>query len=147
MKKLLAGLLGAGLVLGVSPAFAGQWRLDPRRCPDLVEDHYDRIEDRRDARVDRGWRDRREDRYDRRENRRDESITICPRSAFVYVPDRYERGAYHDYDRRHGRAYGHPRGRAYGYYRHRPAYAPVSWDRRMRMYYRYNDGVRIYVRL
>ncbi|MEX0644423.1 MAG: hypothetical protein WD076_03890 [Parvularculaceae bacterium] len=136
MKKIIAGLLGAGLVLGMAPAFAGEWRLDSRRCADLREDRYDRREDRRDERVDYGRRDRVEDRYDRRENRWDRSITICPRSAFFYVPDRREQA----YGERNGNGRGYARGR----YRTPPL--TLSYDRRLRMSYRYDHGRKIYVR-
>ena len=67
-----------------TPAYAGEWRLDPARCPDLVEDRRDRRESRRDERYDRGPLDRIEDRVDRRESRRDERVTVCPRSAWVW---------------------------------------------------------------
>lgn len=125
MKKLLVGLIGAGIALSAAPAFAGEWRLQANRCGDLIEDRYDRQEDRRDARVDHGRYDRIEDRADRRENRRDERITVCPRSAFVYVPSRYEK-----------RAHGH----------YTPARLALSYDRRLRLYYRYDHGRKIYVR-
>lgn len=80
MRKtpIIAALASVGALMGIGGAAqAGEWRLDPRRCPDLREDI-------RDARVDHGWRDRAEDRRDRR-------VTNCPRSAWVYIPDRYER--------------------------------------------------------
>lgn len=51
----------------------GEWRLDPRRCPDLRED-------RRDRRVTTSRRDLRED-------RRDERVTRCPASAWVWTGD------------------------------------------------------------
>lgn len=135
LKKVAVSVVGAGMVMLSAQAFAGEWRLNARACPDLVEDRYDRIEDRRDARYNTGRRDRIEDRYDRRENRRDEAITICPIRAFEYVPDRRElRRA--DY-RGNGKAYGRQRANL------RP---PLSYDRRMRMYYRYDNGRKIYVR-
>lgn len=84
-RHLIAALTAAGTLLGLgSVAQAGEWRLDPWRCPDLREDI-------RDARVDYGRADRREDRRDRR-------VTNCPASAWVYVPSRYERrhGYYDD---------------------------------------------------
>lgn len=65
-------------------AQAGQWRFEPTRCPDLVEDYRDRRESRRDERYTRGPIDRIEDRIDRRESRRDERVTICPASAWVW---------------------------------------------------------------
>lgn len=121
MKKLIAGLIGAGVVLGMSPAFAGEWRLDPRRCPDLVEDRYDRAENRRDERYDYSRRDVREDRADRREDRRDRSVTVCPRSAFYYQADRGERG-------------------------HRRPALRFTYDRSVGLSYRNWNGARIYVR-
>ncbi len=123
-KKTAAVLLGAGLMLGAAPAFAGEWRLDRSRCPDAREDRRDGRESRRDERYDTSRRDVREDRADRRESRRDRSITVCPRSAFYYAPDRYERR------RADFRA---PRLR-------------FSYDRDHRLHYRSYDGVRIYVR-
>jgi hypothetical protein len=135
LNKVAASVLGAGFVLMSAQAFAGEWKFNPRACPDLVEDRFDRIEDRRDTRVNNGRRDRIEDRYDRRENRRDSAVTICPIRAFYYVPDRRElRRA--DY-RGKGKAYGRHRANL------RP---PLSYDRRMRMYYRYDNGRKIYVR-
>ncbi len=124
MRKIIAGLLGAGLVLGTAPAFAGEWRLNPSRCGDLIEDRYDRREDRRDERFDYGRRDRVEDRYDRRESRRDQRITVCPRSAFFYAPDRRERS----------------------YKRFRTPRLALSYDNRLRMYFRFDRGRKIYVR-
>ncbi|WP_375204894.1 hypothetical protein [Hyphococcus sp.] len=133
LKKVVASTVGAGLILFGAQAFAGEWKFNPRACPDLVEDRYDRIEDRRDRRVDYGRRDRREDRHDRRENRRDEAITVCPIHAFYYEPDRRElRRAAH-----HGHGYG--RGR----YAARP---PLAYDRRIGMPYRYVKSRKIYIR-
>lgn len=54
----------------------GHFLVYARACPDLRED-------RRDRRVDRGWRDRREDRRDRR-------VIDCPPRAWEYVPSRRE---------------------------------------------------------
>jgi len=79
-KKIArAGLVAIGLMTlaPVGAAFAGEWRLNARACPDLRED-------RRDARRDNGWRDRRED-------RRDQRVINCPARAWYYVPSRYER--------------------------------------------------------
>jgi len=140
LKKLAAGFIGASLVLAAAPAFAGEWKLNKRACPDLVEDHFDRIEDRRDARFDFGRRDRREDRYDRRENRRDEAFTICPTSAFYYVPDRREQRRYARFDGRHDNGRGH----AYGRAKWEPK-LPVKWDQRNGRYYMRVDGRTIYV--
>ncbi len=105
-----AVMFGAGCVSAGEPAYAGEWRLDPRRCPDLVEDYRDRRESRRDERYDRGPLDRIEDRIDLRESRRDERVTVCPRSAWVW----------------HGR----------GYRAVRPAAAAVYCDPQGRHYYR-----------
>lgn len=123
-KTAAAALLGAGLVLGAGPAFAGEWRLDRSRCPDLREDRRDARESRRDERYDYSRRDVREDRYDRRESRSDRAVTVCPRSAFYYEPD------HHEHRRGDWRA---PR-------------LSFSYDRQMQMSYRVYDGVRIYVR-
>lgn len=123
MKKIIAAIAGAGFVLGAAPAFAGEWRLDARRCADIREDWRDARENRRDERIDYSRRDRAEDRYDRREDRRDRAITVCPRSAFYYAPGRDD----------HGRYYRAPRLR-------------LSYDRQLRMHYRYDHGRRIYVR-
>jgi hypothetical protein len=145
MRKLIAGLLGAGLVLGIAPAMAGEWKLNPRLCYDLREDRYDRAEDRRDARHDYGRRDRREDRWDRRENRRDERVTVCPRSAWVYYPDRREiaRG----YDRDRGGYYGRDRhGRYARSNRYRQPSLTLSFDNNRGMSFRIEGGRRYYVR-
>src|SRR5215510_6164555 len=78
-KMVRSGLVAVGL-LTLAPmgaAFAGEWPLNARACPDLRED-------RRDARRDNGWRDRRED-------RRDQRVISCPARAWYYVPDRHER--------------------------------------------------------
>lgn len=83
--SLIVGGLGVALaVCATAPAHAGQWVLDPARCPDLVEDRLDRAESRRDRRVNRGPLDRLEDRRDARESRRDEAVTACPASAWVW---------------------------------------------------------------
>lgn len=88
MKRTIAALAGAALALGAAPAFAGEWRLDARRCADVREDFRDARESRRDERRDYGRYDRLEDRYDRRESRRDRAVTVCPRSAFYLDHDR-----------------------------------------------------------
>lgn len=131
MKKLALSILGAGIVMMSAPALAGEWKLNPRACPDLAEDRFDRIEDRRDRRFSYGRRDRAEDRRDRRENRRDRAVTLCPLRAFYYEPDR------HEYRRA-----------AHAGYRYdwRNARPPLQYDRRMVMYYLYTDGRKIYVR-
>lgn len=122
--KKVAAMIGAGLMLGTAPAFAGDWRLDASRCHDLREDRRDARESRRDERYDVSRRDVREDRYDRRESRRDRAITVCPRAAFHYVPDRHERR------RADWRA---PR-------------LTLAYDREHGLYYRRHNGVRVYVR-
>lgn len=151
MKKLAAAFIGAGLVLGAAPAFAGEWRLDARRCADIREDWRDARENRRDERYDNSRRDRVEDRYDRREDRRDRAVTVCPRSAFVYVSDRNNRrgdaGRY-DNDRNGTDRYDNgrgDRGRGYGR-RYKEPKLQLSYDRQMRMHYAYDHGRKIYVR-
>ncbi len=129
LKKAALSMFGAGVVLLSAPAFAGEWKINPRACPDLMEDRADRREDRRDARVDYGRRDRVEDRYDRRENRRDEAVTVCPASAFYYEPSAREL-------RRHSREWW----RAHA----RPSW---KWDKGRKLHYRKVDGINIYVRL
>jgi len=69
----------------------GQWVLNPRKCPDLVEDWRDRQESRRDEAYDRGPRDVAEDWRDRRESRRDEAVTVCPASAWEWHGPAYKR--------------------------------------------------------
>lgn len=141
MKKLFASLIGATIVMGAAPAFAGEWRLDARRCPDIREDWRDARENRRDERYDYSRRDRVEDRYDRREDRRDRRITVCPRSAFYYVGDRHDRRDYRRGDDRYdGRRYDdrHDRYRA-------PALR-LQYDRRLRMSYTTVTGRKIYIR-
>lgn len=132
MKKLIAALIGASFVLGAAPAFAGEWRLDARRCQDIREDWRDARENRRDERYDYGRRDRVEDRYDRREDRRDRSITVCPRSAIFYVADRGDRRSY---DRGHNsrNRYEQPR-------------LQLRYDRKVGLQYTYDRGRKIYVR-
>ena len=142
MKKFIAGMLGAGLVLG-APAFAGEWRLDARRCADIREDWRDARENRRDERVDYSRRDRVEDRYDRREDRGDQAITICPRSAFVYVSDRSDRRHNWRDDDRRGDDW---RGDDWRGYREREPRLELRYDRRLRLQYTYDHGRKIYVR-
>ena len=141
LKKVIAGLIGVGFILSAAPAMAGEWKLNTRACPDLVEDRYDRGEDRRDTRVNTGRRDQREDRSDRRGNRRDKAVTICPVSAFYYQADRHDR-KYASY--KSGHKSGHKNG--YANNRRGKARPPLKWDRRMKMSYRYDNGRKIYVR-
>ncbi len=152
MKKFIAAMVGAGLVLGAAPAFAGEWRLDARRCADIREDWRDARENRRDERYDYSRRDRIEDRYDRREDRRDRSITVCPRSAFVYVDDRHDRRGdnWRDDDRRGDNWRDNDRRSDRSRYESRNRYkAPrlkLSYDRVLRMNYTLATGRRIYIR-
>lgn len=144
MKKFIAALAGAGLVLSAAPAFAGEWRLDARRCPDVREDWRDARENRRDQRIDYGRGDRVEDRYDRREDRRDRAVTVCPKSAFYYVSDRGEwrdngwRNDDHRYDRS-DRRFSNARG-------YKAPALKLKYDRRLRMQYTTVTGRKIYVR-
>jgi hypothetical protein len=134
MRKILPVLVGLGVAFSAAPAFAGEWRLDARRCADIREDWRDSRENRRDERYDWGYRDRAEDRYDRREDRRDRRITVCPRSAFYYV-DAQRGDRWRDDDRRDDwrRVERHPR-------------LELRFDRKLRMHYRYEHGRKIYVR-
>lgn len=86
-KKLIRGALvalGLGL-LGAGAASAGEWRVNPAKCPDLREDYWDR-------QYDHG-------RADRREDRRDERVVNCPARAWYYVRDRGERRGYYSHPR------------------------------------------------
>jgi len=73
--KMIAIIKPALLVLifgaGTAAAEAGEWRLNPAACPDLVEDHID-------SRVTTSRRDLREDVRDLRK-------VVCPASAWTYV--------------------------------------------------------------
>ena len=148
MKKFIAGLIGAGLILGAAPAFAGEWRVDTRRCSVQTLDRYDGRDGRYDDRYDNGRGDRSDSRYDNRgrsergdsrydnrgrgergdrryDNRgRGERITVCSRSAFYYVPDRRER---------YSKRYRTPR-------------LSFTYDSRLRLSYRFDGGRKIYVR-
>ncbi len=78
---LRAALVAAGIMtLAPAAAFAGEWKLNAARCPDLRED-------RQDARHDNG-------RADRREDRRDERVVVCPASAWKYVKSPHEKRHY-----------------------------------------------------
>ncbi len=77
LSPVRIALLGALTLAAAGTASAGEWRLDPARCPDLREDRIDQ-------RVDYGRADRREDIRDMRE-------VNCPASAWTYVPSRGER--------------------------------------------------------
>lgn len=76
-KMIRTGALALGMVMLAPMASAGEWRLNPDRCPDIREDY-------RDMQRDRGWRDRRED-------RRDYRVINCPARAWSYQPSRGER--------------------------------------------------------
>ncbi len=77
-KKLIrTAALAIGVMTLAPMANAGEWRLNPDRCPDLREDL-------RDMRRDRGWRDREED-------RRDYRVVECPARAWTYYRSRGER--------------------------------------------------------
>ena len=75
LSSKFAILAAAGFTLA-GAASAGTWQLDPRACPDLVEDRLDR-------RVTTGRADLREDIRDMRQ-------VNCPASAWRYVPSRGE---------------------------------------------------------
>jgi len=95
----------AGLAALSGSALAGEWVLNPAKCPDLREDRRDRLEnkldraeDRRDRRVYAGPGDaietrvdRGENRADRREDRRDEAVTVCPANAYDWSGRPYVR--------------------------------------------------------
>jgi hypothetical protein len=86
-RMIQAGALALGVFAVAPAASAGEWRLNPDRCPDLREDY-------RDMSRDRGWRDRAED-------RRDYRVIECPARAWNYYPSRGERRD----DRRYRDAY------------------------------------------
>jgi hypothetical protein len=119
MKKLTkhivrSGLVAAGLML-LAPmaAFAGEWQVNVRECPDLREDLQD-------YRRDYGWNDRRED-------RRDARVIKCPARAWHYV--RY-RGDSHYVPPRPREIIVYRDGR--GYYRdHRGALVHLDTDLRL----------------
>lgn len=77
LKPLRIAGLAALTLMAAGAASAGEWKLDPARCPDLREDRIDR-------RVDYGRADRREDVRDMRQ-------VSCPASAWTYVPAPGER--------------------------------------------------------
>ena len=74
LKAASLSLIAIGLA---GAASAGEWRLDPRRCPDLVED-------RLDQRVTTSRADAREDLRDMRQ-------VNCPASAWTYIPAKGEK--------------------------------------------------------
>ena len=80
MKTSFALKAASLSLLAISLSFAasaGEWRLDPRRCPDLVED-------RLDQRITTSRADLREDLRDMRQ-------INCPASAWTYVPAKGEK--------------------------------------------------------
>lgn len=79
-KMIRAGAIALGMITLAPMVSAGEWRLNPDRCPDIREDWRDN-----------GWRDRKED-------RRDHHVIQCPARAWTYVPSRGER-----WDNRRGR--------------------------------------------
>ncbi|MEJ6403032.1 hypothetical protein [Yoonia sp. 2307UL14-13] len=81
MKNVILLACVTSIGLTAAPAMA-----EPKRNLDRVEDRIDRIESRRDERVDRGPLDRIEDRIDRRES-------VLDRAGVEYTPriDRHER--------------------------------------------------------
>lgn len=83
---LIAGFAAGGVSIQSAAAQDGAWVLNPRKCPDLIEDRIDRRESIIDERFDRNRRDVLEDIRDRRESRRDRAVTICPRRAFTWQP-------------------------------------------------------------
>jgi len=90
------GLMACSTANAASPHYVaahvkpqGNWVLNPRKCPDLVEDYRDRRESRRDESFDRNRRDVIEDIRDRRESRRDEAVTVCPASAWDWHGPKY----------------------------------------------------------
>jgi len=103
----------------------GQWVLNPRKCPDLVEDWRDRQESRRDEAYDRGPRDVAEDWRDRKESRRDEAVTVCPASAWEWHGPVY-RKHYHAARPVKGNVYYNPRKKRH-YHRHGGKRVTVYW--------------------
>lgn len=132
ISRIIAGLLGAGFVMGLAPAFAGEWRLDQRRCSSVVESRYDqrdyrpnsRATSRSDSRWNNSW-DRRGPQAGRN------SLTVCSRSAFVYVPDRWEQA------RTAGPRSAH---------RARTPQLRLTFDRRVGLPYTAYRGQRVYIR-
>lgn len=124
IRTVLAGLLGAGFVMGLAPAYAGEWRLDQRRCASIVESRYDHRDYRSNSRWNNAW-DRRGPQAGR--NR----LTVCSRSAFVYVPDRWEQARY-----------AGPRSA----HRARTPQLRMTFDRRVGLPYTSWQGRRVYIR-
>jgi hypothetical protein len=93
----------------------GQWKLNPRKCPDLMEDRRQRRAMRRDKAHTRGPLDLIEDWTESANARRDEAVTNCPARAWKWVGPRYRPG-HHAPRPTSGRIYYHPKKRIY--YRH-----------------------------
>lgn len=73
----ILGAAAAAVMFASAPAAAGEWRLNPAKCPDLVEDRIDRSVTR--------------SRADLREDRRDARSVVCPARAWEYHPSVWER--------------------------------------------------------
>jgi len=113
MKPLLMAASVAAVTAGAgAPAHAhqGHWTFNPRLCPDLVEDRYDRVENRRDRAHYWGPLDVVEDLHDYAEDRRDYRRVSCPARAFHYVPGH---GHARPHYRHHGVVYVNPHGHYY----------------------------------
>ncbi len=108
-----------------APSAKGQWVLNPRKCPDLVEDWRDRRESRRDEAYDRGPRDVAEDIRDRRESRRDEAVTVCPASAWEWRGSAY-RPHYHAARPVKVKVYYNPHKKRH-YHRHGGRHIAIHW--------------------
>ncbi|HHI88443.1 MAG TPA: hypothetical protein ENK01_00685 [Hellea balneolensis] len=126
---LVLALMGTVLIGGCAntaharPPERGYWRLNPHKCPDLMEDYRERQAMRRDEAVYRGPVDVLEDRLQRREARRDEAVTQCPASAWEWVG---------------------PRPRAY--WRPRPASVKIYYNPHRHHYYRTGVSGHIVIR-
>ena len=99
-----------------SQHIVGHWRLNPNKCPDLIEDRRQRRAMRRDEAYDRGRRDVIEDWIERKEARRDEAVTRCPPSAWEWHGPRYK-VKYHAPRPVSVNIYYHPK--KHVYYRHK----------------------------
>ena len=132
-KVKLVGLLALGSLFMAgcaTPAKAGppprqgSWRLNPHKCPDLMEDYRERQAMRRDEAVNHGPADVLEDRLERREARRDEAVTVCPASAWEWV--------------------GPPPRRAY--WRKRPVAVKIYYHPHRHAYYRHGVHGQVLIR-
>ncbi len=115
--------LGAGVSANAKPlhktvkyaakyAAGGQWKLNPNKCPDLVEDRRQRRAMRRDEAHTYGLRDVIEDWNERENARQDEAVTNCPARAWEWVGPRY-RPKHHAPRPVSGRIFYHPQKRVY----------------------------------